>query len=156
LAEQEFCERKYRRDQLKQAVDAFEYALAGQTPETSPVEFAATSVSVGDALLAMGEGESAETPAFGADLLRRAAAAYRAALATPGDRGPVENAKVKINLAYALGLLWNGSRNSQMLHEVLAMLDGAISMLKGTPERQHVADAERARETILATLAQAA
>jgi tetratricopeptide (TPR) repeat protein len=156
LAEHEFCDRKYRRDQLIQAVEAFESALEAQTPDSAPVEFAATSVNLGDALLALGEGEWAENPSYGADLLRRAAAAYRAALATPGGRAPVDNAKIKINLAYALGLLWNGMRDRQMLKEALAMLDGAISMLKGTQESQHVADAERARDQIVATLAQAA
>jgi hypothetical protein len=43
-----------------------------------------------------------------------------------------------------------------MLNEALAMLDAAIAAIKGTSERQHVADAERARERILAALAQAA
>ncbi|MGA2636880.1 hypothetical protein [Methylocella sp.] len=156
LSEHEFSERKYGRDQLRQAVEAFESALEGQTPEGSPAEFAATSVNLGDALLALGEGEAADNPAYGHDLLRRAAAAYRAALSTVDGRAPVDAAKIKINLAYALGLLWNGTRNRQMLNEALAMLDGAIATIKGTPERQHVADAERARERILAALAQAA
>ena len=106
--------------------------------------------------MALGEGEAAENPAYGEDLLRRAAAAYRAALSTADGRAPVDAAKIKINLAYALGLLWNGTRNRQMLNEALAMLDGAITAIKGTSERQHVADAERARERILAALAQAA
>jgi hypothetical protein len=42
-----------------------------------------------------------------------------------------------------------------MLNEALAMLDGAISTIKGTPERRHVADAERVREKIVAALAKA-
>ena len=155
LSEHEFSERKYGRDQLRQAVEAFESALEGQTPEGSPAEFAATSVNLGDALLALGEGEVADNPAYGHDLLQRAAAAYRAALSTVDARAPVNAAKIKINLAYALGLLWNGTRNRQMLDEALAMLDGAIATIKGTPERQHVADAERARERILAALARA-
>jgi tetratricopeptide (TPR) repeat protein len=156
LSEQAFCERKYDRDQLRQAVEAFQSALEGQTPEASPAEFAATNVNLGDALLALGEGEAAENPAYGHDLLSRAAAAYRAALSTADGQAPVDAAKIKINLAYALGLLWNGTRNRQMLNEALAMLDGAIAAIKGTTERQHVADAERARERILAALAQAA
>jgi hypothetical protein len=43
-----------------------------------------------------------------------------------------------------------------MLNEALAMLDGAISTIQGTSDRRHVGDAERAREKILAALAQAA
>jgi hypothetical protein len=42
-----------------------------------------------------------------------------------------------------------------MLTEALAMLDAAIAAIKGTDENQHVADAECAREKILAALAQA-
>jgi hypothetical protein len=155
LSEQEFCERKYDRNQLRLAVEAFQSALEGQTPEASPAEFAATNVNLGDALLALGEGEAAENPAYGHDLLSRAAAAYRAALSAADGRAPVEAAKIKINLAYALGLLWNGTRNRQMLTEALAMLDAAIAAIKGTDENQHVADAECAREKILAALAQA-
>ncbi len=155
LSEREFCERKYKSDQLRQAVEAFQSALEAQTPEASPAEFAATNVNLGDALLTLGEGEAAENPAYGHDLLRRAAAAYRAALAASDGRAPIEAAKIKINLAYALGLLWNGTRNRQMLNEALAMLDGAIAAITETEEHEHVADAERARERILAALAQA-
>ncbi len=156
LSEHEFCERKYSLEQLRHAVEAFESALEGQTAEDAPAEFAATNVNLGDALLALGEGEAADNPAYGHDLLRRAVSAYKAALATVDGHAPLDAAKIKINLAYALGLLWNGTRDRQMLNEALAMVDGAIATIKGTPERHHVADAERAREKILAALAQAA
>jgi tetratricopeptide (TPR) repeat protein len=155
-AEHEFCDRKYWRDQLKQAVEAFEFALDGQTAEAAPDEYAATNVNLGDALLALGESELAAKPAYGLDVLRRAAGAYRAALATPGERAAVDSAKIRINLAYALGLLWNVSRDRRCLDEALAVLERAISMLEGTPERAHVADAERARDQLRACLAQAA
>ena len=155
LSEHEFCEREYGREQLRQAVEAFECALEGQTPETTPAEFAATSVNLGDALLALGEGEATENPAYGQDLLRRAAAAYRAALASADGQTPADAAKTRINLAYALGLLWNGARERRLLDEALAMLDGAIAAISGTREHWRIADAERARNKILAALAQA-
>lgn len=154
LSEHEFSERQYAGEQLTQAIEAFELALEGQTPETSP-EVVATNVNLGDALLALGEREGAENPAYGRDLLRRAAAAYRAALSAADGTAAVEIAKIRINLAFALGLLWNSVRDRQILQEALAMLDGAISTIKGTAEEQHVADAERARETIRAALEQA-
>ena len=140
---------------MRQAVEAFQSALEEQTPERSPAEFAATSVNLGDVLFGAWRRRSRANPAYGHDLLSRAAAAYRAALAAADGRAPVDIAKIKINLAYALGLLWNGTRNRQMLSEALAMLDAAIAAIRGTHEDQHVADAERAREKILAALAQA-
>jgi hypothetical protein len=50
-----------------------------------------------------------------------------------------------INLAYALGGLWNRTRNRQMLDEALGLIQEM-----GVPE--HIPAAELARETILATM----
>jgi len=38
------------------------------------------------------------------------------------------------------------------LDEALAMLDAAIPIIKDTKEKQHIENAERARETVLAAL----
>ncbi len=156
LAEQEFREQLYGPEQLRQAIEAFESALEVRTAETSPTEFASTSVSLGDALLALGEHESVENPAYGADLLQRAAAAYRGALASSAGRAPVDLAKIEINLAYALGLTWNLTRDRRMLDEALTLLDAAILVIKETDEQKHIGDAEQARRTILDALQHAA
>ncbi len=156
LAEQEDREQYYGGERLTQAVEAFEAARQEHSPETSPVEYTRTSVSLGDALLALGERECAENPAYGASVLRRAAGAYRDALASSDAIPPVDVAKIKVNLAYALGLLWNVTRERRMLDDALAMLDAAIPIIKDTQEKRHVKNAEKARDTVLAALAQAA
>ena len=156
LAEQEDRDQIYGFKRLAQAVEAFEAARDGQSPETSPVEFAAASVNLADALLALGEREFVENPDYGASVLQRAATAYRDALAGSDAISPVDVARVKVNLAYALGLIWNKTRDRPMLDEALAMLDAAIPIIKDTKEKQHVENAERARETVLAALAREA
>ncbi|ACK49249.1 hypothetical protein Msil_0270 [Methylocella silvestris BL2] len=152
LAEQESREEDYGHGPLKLAVEAFQSALDGQSAEHEPAQFAATSVSLGDSLLALGEYERTQNRNYGRELLTRAADAYRGALVVREELEPIDVAKLQINLAYALGLLWSCDGGDDLLDEALLLVDEAIALIGETEERQHVCDAEQARASIVEAL----
>ena len=83
-------------------------------PQDLARRFAATSVNLGDDLLALGEGEAAKIRTMAmifCDAPRPPIARARAAR----TREPVDAAKIRIDLAYALGLLWNDARERELL-----------------------------------------
>jgi hypothetical protein len=57
-----------------------------------------------------------------------------------------------INLAYALGGLWNRTWNRQMLDEALRAIEAALGLIKEMGVPEHIPAAELARETILAAM----
>ncbi|PNG26940.1 hypothetical protein [Methylocella silvestris] len=83
-------------------------------------------------------------------MLTRAAGAYRGALVVRSALAPIDVAKLEINLAYALGLLWRCGSGEGLLDEALGLIDEAIALIGETgEERQHLRDAEQARASIL-------
>ncbi|WP_395667136.1 hypothetical protein [Methylocella sp.] len=149
LAEHEHREGDYGAKPLKLAVEAFQHALEGRSAETDPAQYAATSVGLGDSLLSLGEHEAETNPEYGADLLARAAEAYRGALKVRDAITPQEVARIEINLAYALGLSWTGARDDALLDEALAHVEDAIALLRESGDAEHLAAAEAARRNIL-------
>jgi hypothetical protein len=72
--------------------------------------------------------------------------------AQPADAAPLDTAKTQINLAYALGALWNRTRNRQALNEALRAMEGAPGRIEGAGAPKFVQAAELARETIRAAI----
>lgn len=131
---------------LHQAVAAYQAAL--QEHVLAPASFAATNNNLGNALAAIGERENSDL------MLEKAVSAYRAALAVqPADAPPLVAAKTHMNLAYALGALWNRTRNRQALSGALDAAEEALALLGGVEEQDQV-PAGMARQTILAAMGQ--
>jgi tetratricopeptide (TPR) repeat protein len=130
---------------LHQAVSAYRAAM--QEGVLSPSIIAAANDNLGDALVMIGERENSLAS------LKQAACAYRAALkAQPAEAPPLDTARTQTHLAYALGALWNRTRNPQCLEEALGAADAALSILEEAGAREQLPDAERAREAILAAM----
>lgn len=149
LAEQDDHTGIYDCQPRRLAVDAFESALESCAADAQPAQYAATSVSLGESLLSLGEYESAHNPAYGRELAARAAGAFRGALDAGAALSPLEIAKIEINLACALGFQWNVARDDALLDEALIRIEDAIARLDEAGERDHIGDAEHARRTIL-------
>ncbi|WP_395696734.1 hypothetical protein [Methylocella sp.] len=156
LAEQECREGEYG-GPLTLAVEAFQSALEERSAENEPAQYAATSVSLGDSLLALGEHESKANPDYGGGLLGRAADSYRNALKAREALAPDDVARIEINLAYALGLIWTRRRDEALLDEALAHVEDAAALLREGGDPQHLRAAEAARANLIeARLTQAA
>jgi len=86
-------------------------------------------------------------------MLEDAASAYRDALkARPAEDSPFDTAKININLAYTLGMLWNRTRDRRVLDEALDAVEAALGLINQIGAREHIPTAELARETILAAM----
>jgi tetratricopeptide (TPR) repeat protein len=125
----------------------FAYQAAMQDRVLGPLSFAAANNDLGDALVMIAEGENS------AASLKEAASAYRVALdAQPADAAALDRARTQIHLTYALGALWNRTREPKLLEETLQAADAALRLIEKAEAREQLPDAELARDTILAAM----
>ncbi len=109
--------------------------------------WATTNANLGNALVEIAERENNNA------MLEDAASAYRDALkARPAEDSPFDTAKININLAYTLGMLWNRTRDRRVLDEALDAVEAALGLINQIGAREHIPTAELARETILAAM----
>jgi hypothetical protein len=108
---------------------------------------AAANDNLGAALVLIGERHNSTAS------LKQAVCAYRAALQTqPADAARLDRARTQMHLAYALGALWNRTRDPKLLGEALEVADVALWLFTKAEAREQLPHAELARETILAAM----
>jgi hypothetical protein len=118
-----------------------------QDDALSPGMIAAANDNLGAALVLIGERHNSTAS------LKQAVCAYRAALqAQPADAARLDRARTQMHLAYALGALWNRTRDPKLLEEALEATDAALWLFTKAEAREQLPHAELARETILAAM----
>lgn len=138
-------------DRLRLAVKAYRAALEERTRKCAAASFATTCGSLASALLTIGERDGL------LEVLREVASCYRDALSESAKQADsLESARIQINLAYALGAIWNRTQDPLLMEEAISMLEAAIGAFKRAGEAQQLPEAEGARQALLSAMGRAA